>query len=195
MFPQKESTYVGDEVASLPELSFKDVSFTVPACRRGRLLRFPFAKEPFKKVLNGCTGQFPRGSVTALLGPSGAGKTSLLNVLMARISIASPSSSSLAAMSSKQRCTGSVYCESLKMNPSIPTPNPLYPDHTGAVSISLRDSNTLRFNIKLNSPRPAGDTKLSKEMVFFRLPGFRAGPQRLHRGRAVSQIRELSRYV
>jgi len=109
MFPNIEVTCVGDELASVPELSFKDVGLTVPGRRGGPLLRLPCAKQPVKTILKGCTGQFPRGSVTALLGPSGAGKTSLLNVLMARISIASSSALSSAATSTQQRCTGSVY--------------------------------------------------------------------------------------
>ena len=63
------------------ELSFEDVSVRV---NRGRRVNFKHSLCPRReerRILSSCSGHFPRGTVTALLGPSGAGKTTLLNVL------------------------------------------------------------------------------------------------------------------
>ena len=41
-------------------------------------------RDPTKTIIRGVTGTFPPRSVTAIMGPSGAGKTSLLNVILDR---------------------------------------------------------------------------------------------------------------
>ncbi|XP_001602459.1 ATP-binding cassette sub-family G member 1 [Nasonia vitripennis] len=55
------------------DVQFADVHYSVP-----------HRKEKWKKILHGVTGEFRAGRLTAILGPSGAGKTSLLNLLASR---------------------------------------------------------------------------------------------------------------
>ena len=64
-----------------PELSFEDVSVYVPRRQRGSF----WSRGERRPVVAHASGAFPRGTVTALLGPSGAGKTTLMSVLMRRI--------------------------------------------------------------------------------------------------------------
>jgi ABC-type multidrug transport system ATPase subunit len=54
-------------------ISFQDLTLTIPA--KGDL------KKPLQ-VLKGVTGTVEPGKVLAIMGPSGAGKTSLLSVLL-----------------------------------------------------------------------------------------------------------------
>lgn len=42
-------------------------------------------KDPLKTVLDGVTARMPRGTLTAIIGGSGSGKTSLLNVMSGRM--------------------------------------------------------------------------------------------------------------
>lgn len=42
-------------------------------------------KDPFKTVLDGVAARMPRGTLTAIIGGSGSGKTSLLNVMSGRM--------------------------------------------------------------------------------------------------------------
>lgn len=69
-------------------IAWKDVSVFVPEWTThlnrkssGFLRTLPVVKRQRKIILNRLTGHFLSGSLNGLLGPSGAGKTSLLNVL------------------------------------------------------------------------------------------------------------------
>lgn len=46
-------------------------------------------KKPRKKILNGCSGVVKPGEMLAILGSSGAGKTSLLNMMAGRLATGS----------------------------------------------------------------------------------------------------------
>jgi ATP-binding cassette subfamily G (WHITE) protein 1 len=52
------------------DIEFEDVAFSVSEGRKGR-----------KQIVKGVSGKFKSGELTAIMGPSGAGKTSLLNIL------------------------------------------------------------------------------------------------------------------
>lgn len=52
------------------DINFTNVTFRVEDKKLG-----------YKKIIKGVTGQFKSGELTAIMGPSGAGKTSLLNIL------------------------------------------------------------------------------------------------------------------
>ena len=55
------------------DLAFKDVSYIVKNGSQQRV------------ILNKLSGFCPGGEVTAIMGSSGAGKTSLLNIIAARV--------------------------------------------------------------------------------------------------------------
>mmetsp|Transcript_287 Transcript_287/g.669 ORF Transcript_287/g.669 Transcript_287/m.669 type:complete len:885 (-) Transcript_287:68-2722(-) len=59
-------------------IGFRDISTTIPGQRIG--ISLSKRTEP-KKVLAGVSGQFEAGRMSAIMGPSGAGKTTFLNVL------------------------------------------------------------------------------------------------------------------
>ncbi|XP_971735.2 ATP-binding cassette sub-family G member 1 [Tribolium castaneum] len=52
------------------DIEFDNVTYSVPEGRKGR-----------KQIVKGVCGKFKAGELTAIMGPSGAGKTSLLNIL------------------------------------------------------------------------------------------------------------------
>lgn len=52
------------------DIEFENITFTVSNGRKGK-----------KQILKGVSGKFKSGELTAIMGPSGAGKTSLLNIL------------------------------------------------------------------------------------------------------------------
>jgi len=54
-------------------LSFLDINYSVTS-NAGE----------YKQILKSCEGQFAKSKLTAIMGPSGAGKTSLLNILAGR---------------------------------------------------------------------------------------------------------------
>ncbi|KAJ1490407.1 P-loop containing nucleoside triphosphate hydrolase protein [Baffinella frigidus] len=57
-------------------LSFKDITYTVSVKEKGK-------RNP-KQILKGVTGSMRAGTINAIMGPSGGGKTSLLDVLADR---------------------------------------------------------------------------------------------------------------
>ncbi|XP_060531306.1 ATP-binding cassette subfamily G member 4-like [Cylas formicarius] len=57
------------EKSNAIDIEFEDLSFTVKR------------KKDAKKIIKGVSGKFKSGELTAIMGPSGAGKTSLLNIL------------------------------------------------------------------------------------------------------------------
>ena len=58
-------------------LSWRSVNMTLAAGRNA-------SKQPPRELLRDVYGRVPRGEITAVMGPSGAGKTSLLNILAGR---------------------------------------------------------------------------------------------------------------
>lgn len=52
------------------DIEFENITYTVPNGRKAK-----------KLILKGVSGKFKSGELTAIMGPSGAGKTSLLNIL------------------------------------------------------------------------------------------------------------------
>lgn len=57
-----------------------------------------------RKILNGCSGEMPAGDICCIIGPSGAGKTSLLNILAGRVSAP---------------WTGQLLANGVEVNPSV----------------------------------------------------------------------------
>ncbi len=58
-------------------LSWKDIQYQVPVEDSANV-------ETWKPILHGLTGRVPPGEILCILGPSGAGKTSLLDILSGR---------------------------------------------------------------------------------------------------------------
>ena len=69
-----ERNAVSSDAAPLA-LSFKDLSYSVTTLK----------KEKLDILKSGLSGSFSRSKLSAIMGPSGAGKTSLLNILSGRI--------------------------------------------------------------------------------------------------------------
>jgi ABC-type multidrug transport system fused ATPase/permease subunit len=64
-------------------------------------LRYSVAGKPSpKEILRNVSGKLPPGELTCILGPSGAGKTSLLNILAGRVRHRGKSGSGITGMSS-----------------------------------------------------------------------------------------------
>ena len=57
-------------------LSWTDLCCTIPAKEGGR---------PAKRILNGVSGHAAAGRLTAIMGPSGGGKTTLCNALAGEV--------------------------------------------------------------------------------------------------------------
>ena len=69
------------------KLEFKDINYhvTVQASKQERNRGAPKTNE--LHILKNCTGYCPPGKVTWIMGASGAGKTSLLNLLSDRVTL------------------------------------------------------------------------------------------------------------
>lgn len=69
-------------------IAIKDISFKVkiPSTKAKSAAFYEKAPEVDKVILRGVSGVFKAGRLTAVMGASGAGKTSLLNVLAAEVS-------------------------------------------------------------------------------------------------------------
>ncbi|OMH80189.1 ATP-binding cassette sub-family G member 2 [Zancudomyces culisetae] len=81
-FSLEKSTPIG--------ITFENLSYKVSVVDKQKSatgLKSPFSKarRTEKTILNGVTGAFRPGRVTAIMGPSGGGKTSLLNAMSGRI--------------------------------------------------------------------------------------------------------------
>lgn len=60
------------------DIEFKDVVFSY---KEGEIQETQTAEQSFKKAISGISLKFPEHSLTALVGPSGGGKTTLVNLL------------------------------------------------------------------------------------------------------------------
>lgn len=76
-----QSKYVTEPV----DLTWRDLSLTVPVKATGRSRAHGKAAPTEKTIISGTTGNVHSGQMLAVMGASGAGKTSLLNLLAGRI--------------------------------------------------------------------------------------------------------------
>ena len=56
------------------QIRFKDINYDIEIKKNGKIFKKP--------ILKGVSGVFKEGSLTVILGSSGAGKTSLLNIIV-----------------------------------------------------------------------------------------------------------------
>lgn len=106
-------------------LSWKDINLTI-----GK-----------KQILFGITGQVEAGSVCALMGPSGAGKTSLMNVLAGRV-----------VPSKKKRITGDILVNGSPINPRSYRKNIAYVMQEDLLFETATAKEALEFSAKLRLP-------------------------------------------
>ena len=65
---------------------FKNISYTVQVEKKVDHFQIPCKKETEPKhILKSVSGIFKAGEITAILGASGAGKTSLMNIIACRV--------------------------------------------------------------------------------------------------------------
>ncbi|GAB5353793.1 hypothetical protein AAMO2058_000064500 [Amorphochlora amoebiformis] len=69
------STFRGDMIQGI-NLHWDDISFSVPGSQPGTI----------KQILSHCSGRVNKGEMCCIIGPSGAGKTTMLNILAGRVS-------------------------------------------------------------------------------------------------------------
>ena len=85
LLSEGEKEFPGAAVESGAEVEWRSVNLWVPdPALSSRSRRSSRARIGERQILHDVNGKAPKGSVTALMGPSGAGKTSLLDCLAAR---------------------------------------------------------------------------------------------------------------
>ena len=83
------------------DLSFSDLSFTV--------------KDGMKTILSNCSGHATRGRMLAIMGPSGGGKTTLLNALSGNVKASKGASLTGTLLCNGEKCGGASQVSGLRM--------------------------------------------------------------------------------
>mmetsp|Transcript_25786 Transcript_25786/g.53107 ORF Transcript_25786/g.53107 Transcript_25786/m.53107 type:complete len:667 (-) Transcript_25786:163-2163(-) len=116
-------------------------------------------KEGDKKILNNVWGEVPPGEITAIMGPSGAGKTSLLNILAGR----AQSSSSITIESDIRMNEFKVDPTSIEVRKKI-----AFVAQDDSLTFTATPTEAIRFSAKLRLPRITTDEEiddLAKKML------------------------------
>eukprot|EP00924_Labyrinthula_sp_SR-Ha-C_P013400 maker-scaffold_5-snap-gene-1.57-mRNA-1 protein AED:0.26 eAED:0.26 QI:181/1/1/1/1/1/2/123/652 len=156
-----KTTYVLDTRKSMDDM-FQDIDFNPQFSyfRAGEKRKVDlewrnidyFIKE--KQILRGVTGRVDGGEVTALMGSSGAGKSSLMNVLAGRV-----------VTSGKKRVSGDIFVNGVKMEPKEYRRRVAYVMQDDLLFATATVKESLDFSARLRLPPEIANDVAQREQI------------------------------